>query len=407
MGKSLSIRGRAPENVLREIRGMIERFQEGYTNRDFSSINTYIDELFAKDTDVLMIGTGDLEWCLGIDEVKKMIQSHWKYLGEIFIDIDEAFISSEGNTAWLYAGSMLLSRKDGTEEKYLNKLLNEIREITDEDGDARDKILKILNNTSNSMLQLEGGVDFLWPFRFCAVLVKREEKWLFHQIQFSFPTVMPPDVRLNDISRYERKKLVKGNTSARIQNDIRKVLDKFQEGYTKRDVGILNEFMNELFVKDEDLLVIGTGNDELCLSLEEVRGLVESDWLYWGNAKIFTENAMISSNGEAAWVAADAVLTKTMTGEEFMSGLINTITEDMKGDLPNKAKLLHTLEGITHVLYHVNQGDNYIRPFRFTAVLVKREGAWKFKLIQFSHPTTTIPDVRIIDGKPYFGFMET
>lgn len=405
MKNELFCKGNAPQDVQREIRELIRRFQAGYSSRDVNVVDDYVESLFAADEDVLVIGTGDSEWCLGIQQIKELVESDWKYWGDVFIDPDKAMISSEEDTAWIYVDSILKNR-NGSEEKYLKKIFEEMKRISEGEGNPREKILNMLQGASYNLLQLEGGAEFVWPFRFCAVAVKREGRWLFHQMQFSFPTVMPPDVRHNDISKYEKKTLMRGTAPEEIQLEVRRVLQKFQVGYTKRDVSMLSEFVDELFVKDEDLFIVGTGHDELCLGFDEVKELVEGDWLYWGNARIFTENAMVSSNGDAAWIAADAVLMKTMTEEQFSGGLIDTITEYMKGGMSIRAKLLHALEGITHVLYHVNRGEVYIRPFRFTALLVKREGAWKFKQMQFSHPTTTTPDVRFKNEKAYFGFME-
>jgi hypothetical protein len=398
-------KGNAPEGVKLEIRDLIRRFQEGYTKRDIKAVDEYVESLFTGEEDVLVIGTGAEEWCLGIQQIKELIESDWRYWGDVLIDPDKAVISSEGDTAWFYVEGMLKNR-DGSEEKYLNNLLEEMKRIAEGEGSPREKILDMLQDASYNLLQLEGGAEYVWPFRFCGVAVKREGKWMFHQLQFSFPTVMPPDERHNAIEKYNKKKLQRGSAPEEVQVEVRKVLEGFQEGYSKRDVSLLDKFMEEMFVKDEDLLIVGTGHDELCLGYDEVKELVEGDWLYWGNVRIFTENAMVSSNGAGAWIAADAVLMKTMTEEQFSSGLVDTIKEDMNSDMSTRAKLLHTLEGITHVLYHVNQGETYIRAFRLTGLLVKRDGAWKFRQMQFSHPTTTSPDVRIRDGKAYFGFLE-
>jgi hypothetical protein len=405
MKNELFNKGNAPQNVQVEVRELIRKFQEGYAKRDASFVDECVESLFAEDEDVLIIGTRDDEWCLGTDMVKELFESDWRHWGDVFIDLYKAMISSEGDTAWFYVEGILKNR-NGSEEKYLNNILGQMKRIAEDEGSPREKILNILQDASYNLLQIEGGAEYVWPFRFCGVAVKREGRWCFHQLQFSFSTVMPPDVRHNDINKYKKKRLQRGNAPEKIQQEVRKVLESFQKGYSKRDVNLLNEFMKEMFVKDEDLLIVGTGHDELCLGFDEVKDLVEGDWLYWGDVRIFTDGAMVSSSDDAAWIASDAVLMKTMTEEQFSSGLIDTITEDMKGGMSTRAKLLHTLEGITHVLYHANQGESYIRPFRFTGLLVKRDGTWKFKQMQFSHPTTTTPDVRLKDGKAYFGFLE-
>jgi hypothetical protein len=54
-------------NTAGELKRVLERFQEGYIKREASFIDTYMDGLFEKDDDILIIGTGNDEWCLGYD----------------------------------------------------------------------------------------------------------------------------------------------------------------------------------------------------------------------------------------------------------------------------------------------------------------------------------------------------
>jgi len=99
--------------------------------------------LFAKDEDVCIIGTaavhpGGYEWCTGIEEVKKLISDDWKIWGDLRVDIDNASISINENTAWVALKGTV---------------------------------------TKTDALSL----------RITAVLVKRNKKWLFKQIHFSYP----------------------------------------------------------------------------------------------------------------------------------------------------------------------------------------------------------------------------
>ena len=68
------------------------------------------------------------------------------------------------------------------------------------------------------------------------------------------------------------------------QVNVRSTLQKFQDGYTARDVTKLDEFM-QLFVQDESIEMIGVGAskraaDEWFEELARIREIVDGDWTY-------------------------------------------------------------------------------------------------------------------------------
>jgi len=100
------------------------------------------------------------------------------------------------------------------------------------------------------------------------------------------------------------------------KNEIKAVLVKFQEGYIKRDITLLESYINDLFVKDEDVCIIGTsavhpGGYEWCTSIEEVKKLISDDWKTWGDLRMDIDNTLISINENTAWVALKGTVSKT------------------------------------------------------------------------------------------------
>jgi hypothetical protein len=69
-------------------------------------------------------------------------------------------------------------------------------------------------------------------------------------------------------------------------------LEKFQAGYTQRDLDQVDKFMEQLFSKD-NLLVLGTMPDEIFIGHEEVSKLIYSDWNAWGDVKFMINTANI------------------------------------------------------------------------------------------------------------------
>lgn len=177
------------------VKAVLRRFQEGYVKRNVEEIDTYLEALFVKDADALIVGTGSDEWCVGPEGVRDLIESDWKYWGDFRLDIDGAMISSLGDTAWLATRGTVTQtiQAEGCCQGHLGNIQ---KLIAEGEGSARNKLLEILRGASNTLFEIERGEKYVWPIRFTAVLVKRDERWLFHQMQFSFATTRFPDERV-------------------------------------------------------------------------------------------------------------------------------------------------------------------------------------------------------------------
>lgn len=194
----------------------------------------------------------------------------------------------------------------------------------------------------------------------------------------------------------KNRAIVKGNTSEEVQHGVRLTLTRFQEGYTKRNLEILDQFVDELFVDDSDSLIVGTADSEWCNGKKEIKNLIGSDWKYWANVTIDVEGATISALGDVAWVTTEGLLHSTHTEAKVYDKCLNKIKESIDSDIKSKDKILDTLRTISMNLFDINLGEEVIRPFRLTAVLLKCDNNWKFHNMHFSHPTNLPADVRIV-----------
>ena len=131
----------------------------------------------------------------------------------------------------------------------------------------------------------------------------------------------------------------KGNAPDGLRAEILQQLHSFQDGYTRRDMAHLDSFMEQLFSRD-NLLVLGTQPREALTTYARARALVSSDWRTWGDCTFFMDNAHISTAGNVAWIS-------TVGYVEF----------DMSRFL--------------------------VLPLRLSAVMVKESDAWKFQHMQF------------------------
>jgi len=140
----------------------------------------------------------------------------------------------------------------------------------------------------------------------------------------------------------------KGNASENVRVKIIDQLNKFQDGYTKRDTSQIDSFMQQLFSK-ENVLILGTMPNEICVGQKGARRLVFADWYAWGDCTFLVENSNVSSYGDAAWIS-------TLGYVAWISTL-----GYVKFDLSSLLVL----------------------PFRLTGVMVKENDLWKFQQMQF------------------------
>ena len=96
----------------------------------------------------------------------------------------------------------------------------------------------------------------------------------------------------------------KGNAPEQTRIEIIEVLQKFQDGYTKRDTTQLESFMQELFVQSDNVLILGTEPGELFVGYEAATDLIRNDWEYLGNVSLEVDDAIVSASGDVAWATA-------------------------------------------------------------------------------------------------------
>jgi hypothetical protein len=182
---------------------------------------------------------------------------------------------------------------------------------------------------------------------------------------------------------------------------VRRVLQQFQDGYTRRDVTHVDEFM-QLFADDTGLEVIGTngvqpGVDEWYVDKAGARGLVKGDWEGWGDLRLDVAGAQIQARGEVAWLATPATVSMIIREDENIQSYLQSIKDVIDQAGPSaEEKLLDILRGGSNTLYEFRRGEQFVWPLRFTAVLVRQAGDWRFQQMQFSFPTTRFPDERIV-----------
>lgn len=95
--------GNASPAVRTAVVQTLRAFQRGYTERDPRKLDSFAQNIFPKDGDVLILGTdgGAGEWVRGESNARQFIENDWRSWGDLRFDADQAIVWSSGDAAWL------------------------------------------------------------------------------------------------------------------------------------------------------------------------------------------------------------------------------------------------------------------------------------------------------------------
>jgi hypothetical protein len=172
---------------------------------------------------------------------------------------------------------------------------------------------------------------------------------------------------------------------------VRDVLQQFQDGYRTRELSTLDDFM-DLFDQGKDIELIGIGafergGVEWFEGIEAIREIIESDWTYWGAVELDVGGAKITSLDSVAWLTTTGTLEQTDTFNQALPFYLQQMQEILEDDdrEPDEKLIEASHFGIRRLRERL-KGSGYRWPFVFSAVLVQRDGEWKFHTIHWSMP---------------------
>jgi ketosteroid isomerase-like protein len=109
------------------------------------------------------------------------------------------------------------------------------------------------------------------------------------------------------ITKMESNMKADSATETAVMNAVR----QFASAFTMRDIDLIKS----TFAADEDIALIGTGEDEKRLGWEAIRELMERDWQQSESASMEFGSHIVSSAGTVAWIIAD-VTVKAKAGDQ-------------------------------------------------------------------------------------------
>jgi len=176
----------------KEIKNVLQTFQDGYIARDISKLDRFM-ELFLPGDEPELIGIGAAvrnqdEWFQGSDRIREIIESDWKYWGDVKLDVKAAKITVKNDAAWLSTIGAILQTDHIHSDDVTNFTLKQMKELLeDETLSPRERLVEASHFGVRRWREREKQTGYPWPFVFTAVLVKHEGQWRFHTIHWSMP----------------------------------------------------------------------------------------------------------------------------------------------------------------------------------------------------------------------------
>jgi hypothetical protein len=178
------------ENKIESVRLALQRFQDGYTARDVSKLDEFM-QVFVQSDEIEMIGVGASkrggpEWFQGIAAIREIVEGDWSYWGVVRMNVEGAKITVLGSSAWLSTDGVLISNQEY--DKALPFYINTMKELLEKEELSLDaRVAEATQFGVNRLRDRIYGVGHPWPFTFTAVLVYVDKSWHFHTIHWSFP----------------------------------------------------------------------------------------------------------------------------------------------------------------------------------------------------------------------------
>jgi hypothetical protein len=180
-----------------EIFTLLQAFQAGYTRRDLAQLDAFMT-LFTPDAEVIGtngVAPGAGEWYTSRAAARELVSGDWESWGDLRLDLDAASIHAHEAVGWVAAAATVTQHIGA--ENYAAFLERTREFIATSPLPAEQKLHYILRGGTNTLYELRRGTRFVWPLRFTAVVVRQPDaRWQFAQVNFSFPTVYFPDVRM-------------------------------------------------------------------------------------------------------------------------------------------------------------------------------------------------------------------
>jgi hypothetical protein len=113
----------------------------------------------------------------------------------------------------------------------------------------------------------------------------------------------------------------------KIQKAVCNLLEEYSQAYQDKDI----DRILELFIDSEDLVVIGTGDDEWVNGINELKSGFERDMEQADDINVKFRNISISYSGNVAWLSGHMNMEATVDGQDiYLPGRLTAVVLEKK-----------------------------------------------------------------------------
>jgi ketosteroid isomerase-like protein len=109
---------------------------------------------------------------------------------------------------------------------------------------------------------------------------------------------------------------------------VMNVIEQWWDAFVKRDIDRIMAF----FTPDPDMVAIGTGGDEKCIGLPDLRRILSRAFVQFVDASATIGWHSVSTAGSVALVSADITLTMKTNDQQIIEQLQLTVALEWQGN---------------------------------------------------------------------------
>ncbi|GMQ57587.1 hypothetical protein AN1V17_19820 [Vallitalea sediminicola] len=382
-----------------QVKSVLQKFQKGYTDKNIDNIDDYINDLFVKDDNIITIGTSRSEWCIGLEECKGLIESDWKYWGDLVINYQNAKINSKGDTAWFLTDCALSWDSEDDFDEWCEDLVADYFQENGRYINYKQFSKMAMLNIKLALLikssQCNKGKNIPFPIRLSGTLIRTNDRWLINKLHFWVPMSSYPEWRIDtdntdSIKYYNQivQRMSKLNNEYNNQSCecIRELLNALKENYLNKKSDILDTVKN-LFVTYADIYIVDPNEIPVAIGMDNIEKMIQIQREKWDDMELNIKESIINKEGDTANIITTGIFKKCSTSEQLLQREWNNIKETLQKEGKGEDKLFQVQKQIAYALKELSFGKEAMWEFRFDAVAVKVDDIWRFHNVQFTYPS--------------------
>ncbi len=381
-----------------DVRNVLRKFQEGYTNRNVDVLDDYMKELFIDSDKMLTVGTNRSEWCFGLNDLRGLLKSDWKYWNNIHVDVDNAKINSKDNIAWFVTDCIMTWDDEDDFSEWCDDIVSDYYEEKGRYiGYKTMSKLAMVNLKLTHLLKtssLGNSNDLPAPLRLSGGLVKEDNTWHINRLHFSIPMPSYPEWRIDtdnpDATKYfEQAKenmlkfQKKFDTDSR--SSISQLLTDFQSRYLNLETPT-NLVVGDMFLSYDDIYVVDPNEIPAAIGSGQIEEIINLQRDKWDSMTLSIDESIISVEGDTAFIITNGIFKKTTPTEEFLEKEWQRVKETLQKEGNGTDKLFEAQKQIANAFKESSFGEESLWEFRFEALAVKEDGKWRFHNVHFTCP---------------------